>query len=237
MSLLEVKNLKVQANNKEILKGVNLKVKKGEVQVLLGPNGSGKSCFCQTILGNSLYKITEGKILFDGKDITKLPPEKRVKMGISLTWQSPPAIKGVKLSDLCSKINKDFLKNISDIKEAKSLLEREVNVNFSGGEKKISELLQILSLNPKLVIFDEIDSGLDIKTLERVAKIIKEKFIENGISVLLITHLGQILNYFKPDLTNVILDGKIICQNKDFRKTLRTIKKYGYEKCKQCKFC
>ena len=110
-----------------------------------------------------------------------------------------------------------------------------MNVDFSGGEKKISELLQVLALNPKLVIFDEIDSGLDIKRLELCAKIIKKELIGKKVSVLLITHWGEILKFLKPDLTNVMLDGKIICKSPDYKKVLMVIKKYGYEKCKRCK--
>ena len=232
MFLLEIKDLRARTANKEILKGVNLKIKKGDIQALLGPNGSGKSCLCQVILGNPAYKVTNGKIIFEGKDITKISPEKRVKMGLALSWQSPPAIKGLKLSELCSEIGKNPSFNI---KETNDLLKREVNVDFSGGEKKISELLQVLCLNPKLVIFDEIDAGLDIKKLEKVAEIIKKEFIKKKVSLLLVTHSGQILNYLKPTMTNVMVDGKIICQNQDFKKILRTIKKYGYEKCKKCR--
>lgn len=232
MFLLEIKDLRARTANKEILKGVNLKIKKGDIQALLGPNGSGKSCLCQVILGNPAYKVTNGKIIFEGKDITKISPEKRVKMGLALSWQSPPAIKGLKLSELCSEIGKNPSFNIKEIND---LLKREVNVDFSGGEKKISELLQVLCLNPKLVIFDEIDAGLDIKKLEKVAEIIKKEFIKKKVSLLLVTHSGQILNYLKPTMTNVMLDGKIICQNQDFKKILRTIKKYGYEKCKKCR--
>jgi len=228
--LLKVENLKVKGNGKEILKGVNLKIKKGEIQALLGPNASGKSTLAQTILGNPKYKVIEGKIFFEGKDITKFPPEKRAKLGMALTWQMPPAIKGVKLSQLLERISKKKI----EIEEAKQLLEREINLDFSGGEKKISEVLQVLSLNPKFVIFDEIDSGLDIKRLERVAKIIEEEFVKKNVSILLITHFGQILNFLKPDIVNVMADGKIVCKSKDFKKVLKTIKKYGYEKCKEC---
>jgi len=241
--LLKVDKLKVEGNGKEILKGVNLQIKRGEIQALLGPNASGKSTLAQVILGNPKYKITSGKILFKGKprtrrnslrgmDITKFSPEKRVKLGLSLVWQSSPTIKGVKLSQLLEKISQRKIR----IEEAEGLLEREINLGFSGGEKKISELLQVISLNPKLVIFDEIDSGLDIKRLETVSKIIKKELVNKNVSILLITHWGQILDYLKPDLTNVILGGKIICKAKDYKKVLRTIKKYGYEKCKKCKF-
>lgn len=228
--LLEIKNLRVEGDGKEILKGVNLQIKEGEFQALLGPNGSGKTVLTQTILGNQKYKIIKGKILFEGKDITKFLPEKRAKLGMALAWQSPPKIKGVKLSQLLERISKRKV----EIEDGKSLLEREVNFDLSGGEKKISELLQILVLNPKFVIFDEIDSGLDIKRLEKVAKIIKKEFIDKKFSVLLITHRGEILNFLKPDLTNVMLNGKIVCKSKDFKKVLKTIKKYGYEKCKEC---
>jgi len=231
--LLEIEKLKVKAHKKEILKGVNLQIKEGEIQTLLGPNASGKTSLANVILGNPKYNISQGKIFFGGKEITKFPPEKRVKLGMALAWQSPPAIKGVKLSQLLKKISKvTQVRPVSEL--GKELLEREVNVDFSGGEKKISEVLQVLALNPKLVIFDEIDSGLDIKRLELCAKIIKKELIDKKVSVLFITHWGQILKFLKPDLTNVMLDGKIICKSPDYKKVLMVIKKYGYEKCKRC---
>jgi Fe-S cluster assembly ATP-binding protein len=228
--LLDIKNLKVEGNGKEILKGINLQIKKGEIQALLGPNASGKSTLAQVISGNPKYRVTGGKIFFEEKEITKLAPEKRVKMGITLAWQSPPAIKGVRFSQLLEKIGQEKI----EIREAENLLVREVNLDFSGGEKKISELLQVLTLKPKLVILDEIDSGLDVKRLERAAEIIKRELVKKNVSILLITHWGQILNHLKPDLVNVMLDGKIICKEKDFKKVMRVIKKYGYEKCKEC---
>ncbi len=228
--ILKIKNLRISAEKKEILKGVNFEIKKGEIQALLGSNASGKSTFAQVIMGNPKYKISGGKILFLGKDITKLPPEKRAEMGIALAWQTPPSIKGVRFSKLLEKISKEKI----EIEEGMNLLEREINVDFSGGEKKISELIQVLALKPKLAILDEIDSGLDIKKVEKVAKIIKERFLKQKVSILLITHSGEILNYLRPNLVSVMLDGKIVCQSKDFEKVLKTIKKYGYEKCKEC---
>jgi len=235
MNLLNIQNLTVENEGKLILRKINLKINKGETVALFGPNASGKSTLAQTILGNPRYKIIEGKILFEGKDITKLAPEKRVKLGLALAWQNPPTIKGVKLSQLCSRLNASFSENYGNIKEVKSLLEREVNVDFSGGEKKISELVQIINLNPKLVIFDEIDSGLDIKKITQVSKIIKEGLIKKKCSVILITHQGEILNYLKPTKAFVLVNGEIICQGKDYREILKTIKKYGYEQCKKCK--
>ena len=241
--LLKIENLWAIGDRKDILKGINLKIEPGQTQVLLGPNASGKSTLAQTILGNPKYKITKGKIFLSGKEITKFPPEKRVKVGKALVWQAPPAIKGVKLFQLLERISQGRFK-IPDGHHPPTtppsfgwtpeLLEREVNLDFSGGEKKISELIQILALNPKLVIFDEIDSGLDIKRLETVSKIIKKELVDKKVSVFLITHWGQILQFLKPDLTNVILDGKIICKSGDYKKVLMVIKKYGYEKCKRC---
>jgi Fe-S cluster assembly ATP-binding protein len=230
--LLKLENLYAKGRDKEILKGVDMTIKAGEIQALLGPNGSGKSVLAQTIMGSPKYKITRGNILFKGKNITKASSENRVKLGISMSWQAPPAIKGVRLSDLLDKISrrKDF-----SIKEAQGFLSREINLDLSGGERKISELLQIFSLSPELIIFDEIDSGLDLKKIETVSKIIKKEISIKKASILLITHSGTILNFFKPDITNVIVDGRIICKSSNYRKTLNDIKKYGYEKCKKCK--
>jgi len=231
-NLLKIQNLRAKSDEKEILKGVNLDIRNGEVQVLLGPNASGKSTLAQVISGNQKYRLTRGKIFFQGKEITKLSPEKRVKLGIALAWQMPPTLKGVKLSLLLERISKNKIKLV----EAKEILDREINADLSGGEKKISELLQILSLNPKLVIFDEIDSGLDIKKTASFASIIKKELIRKGVAILIVTHSGTILNFLKPDITNVIIDGEIICREKDFKKVLKTIKRYGYEKCKKCPF-
>ena len=226
--LLRIEKLKVKGNGREILKSVNLQIKRGEVQALLGPNASGKSTLSQVILGNPKYKITQGRIFFEGKEITKLFPEKRARLGIAMAWQSPPAIKGVRFSQLLARISSRL------VEVEPYLLEREINIDFSGGEKKMSELVQVISLNPKLVIFDEIDSGLDIKRLTNTAKIIKKELVDKKVSILLITHSGAILNFLRPNITNVMVDGKIICREKDYKKVLKIIKKYGYEKCKKC---
>ncbi len=230
--LLSINNLKASASHEEILKGVNLKIGAGEVQAVLGPNASGKSTLAQVISGNPKYRVTEGKIIFEGKKINRSSPEERARMGIALAWQNPPAVKGVTLEKMMRKIagsQKKFFP-LAD----KRLLEREVNLEFSGGEKKISELAQILSLEPKLAILDEIDSGLDLKKSKQVAQFIKEEFIKKKIAVIVITHSGAILRFLKPSLTYVMLKGKVICQEKNYQKVLKVIEKYGYEKCKKC---
>lgn len=230
-TLLKIENLSVRTKEKEILEDLNLEMSPGQMQAVLGPNASGKSTLANVICGNPKYEITKGKIFFKGKNITKIFPEERAKMGIALVWQNPPAIKGVKLADLLEKISgKEKSGNLG-----KELLEREVNVNFSGGEKKISELLQVSALSPKLLILDEIDSGLDIRKINQVGKIIKKEFLEKGTAVLMITHSGEMLHYLKPNLVSIMLGKKISCNSKDYKKVLSTIKKYGYEKCRKCR--
>ena len=231
-NLLQIKNLKVEVDKKFVLNGLDLEIRPREIRAILGPNGCGKSSLAQTIAGNPRYEIMEGEIVYDGETINSLPMEERVLQGVALATQSPPAVKGVKLEALLELIQKKKV----EIPLGKKLLERDVNLGFSGGEKKISELLQVLALNPRLLILDEIDAGLDMKNLEKITKIIQEKFIEEGVSILVITHSGKILESLKPDVTNVMLDGKFICQSQDYRKLLNTIQKYGYKKCEHCPF-
>lgn len=232
--MFRVKGLSVNVQGNRVLKDISLKIEEGEVHVLLGPNASGKSTLAYTIMGFPQYKVVKGKILFKDADITSLPIEERARMGIALAFQNPPAVKGVKLSNLLKRISKQPL-NLEDFPLGKSLLEREINVGFSGGERKLSEIMQIISLNPKFVILDEIDAGLDIINLEKLMSIIRERLINNGISLLLITHRGNVLKFLKPDVAHVMLDGEIVCTSKDWRSPWKTILRYGYEKCRECK--
>ena len=232
--MLKIENLSVNVNDKDILRNISLEIKKAEVHALLGPNASGKSTLAQVIMGFPDYNVKEGKISFNGRNITSLSIEKRAKLGISLAFQHPPTIKGVKLSKLLEKISRQAI----DIKEFSlnpDLLKREINIGFSGGERKLSEIIQIISLSPSFVIFDELDAGLDIERLENLTLLVKDKLLDDGVSILLITHRGDILRFIRPDVVHVILDGEIVCASKNWKEIWNMIRRDGYEKCRECK--
>ena len=243
--MLKIRNLTASADGKTIIDQVNLEIKPGEIHVLLGPNGSGKSSLAQVIMGNPHFKIEQGEIWFKDQNITELSMEQRAKLGLALSFQDPPAIKGVTLKNLLDILSEGKLgKNKPDKSESalkldqlpatKKLLNRDLNQKFSGGEKKIAELLQILALNPELIIFDELDSGLDLKNLELILDVIKTELIKQEIPLMFITHHGQIIDGMEPDWTHVMLDKKIICDSQDYQKVIRTIKQHGYQKCRAC---
>ncbi|NIQ04796.1 MAG: ABC transporter ATP-binding protein [Candidatus Korarchaeota archaeon] len=231
---MQLKNLHIQANGKEIVKDVSLEFENGGVYALLGPNASGKSTLVRAVMGVLGYQITHGRILFDGKDITDLPIEERSKLGIALAFQHPPAIKGVKLSKLLEKVSRHTVDH-NEVGVDSDLLEREVNVNFSGGEQKLSELMQIFALDPTFAMFDEIDSGLDVERLEKLASLIKAKLLNAKVSTLFITHRGNIFNFLEPDVTHVMINGRIICSSRKWRTVWNVIEESGYEQCKECK--
>jgi Fe-S cluster assembly ATP-binding protein len=225
--LLEIKNLHVSINNKEILKGLNLAVRSGEVHAIMGPNGSGKSTLSSVLVGNPAFKITEGSILYKGKDLTTLSPEDRSREGIFLSFQYPVEIPGVSMVNFMrAAVNAhrayrnedpvsatDFLKLMREKREIveldNKLAGRSVNEGFSGGEKKRNEIFQMAMLNPTLAILDETDSGLDIDALRIVANgVNKLKTPENA--VVLITHYQRLLDYVKPDVVHVLYKGRII---------------------------
>lgn len=238
--LLEVKNLSVKIDRKNILHHINLKIYESEIYILIGPNGSGKSTLANAIMGLTHVKITAGSIIFKNKNINTLPPEKRFLSGISLVFQNPPPIKGVTLNTISSYFRNKFKKgrvNSSFVfpKELTNLLDRDINDGFSGGEKKISELFQIsLNKNNRLIIFDEIDSGLDLDKLKLVTEFIKQKSKKDKIAFLIITHREELLKLINPTHVAVILGGKILCCSNDWHYVFRIIKRYGYEHCKKC---
>ena len=231
--MLKIENLSVDVHGKGVLRRVSLEIKKGEVHALLGPNASGKSSLAHTVMGFPNYRIVEGAIYFKGKEITNLPIEERAKLGVALVFQHPPTIRGLKLSKLLEKISKQEM-DLEEFSIAPDLLKREINVGFSGGERKLSEIVQVISLNPSLVIFDELDAGLDIENLERLTSLVKNKLLCNDVSILLITHRGNILRFLGPDVAHVMLDREIVCSSQNWGKIWKTIVRYGYEKCKEC---
>ena len=225
MSKLQIKNLHVEVEGKEILKGVNLELNTNEFHVIMGPNGTGKSTLVSTIMGHYKYKVTEGEILLDGEDVLKMSVDERSRKGLFLAMQYPSEIEGVTNSDfiktaLHTRMNKDekfsliqyikaFEKATEELKMRSDLPHRYVNVGFSGGEKKKNEILQMLTLNPKLAILDETDSGLDVDAIKTVSKGIKMYSNENN-GVLIITHGTKILQGLHVDYVHVLVDGKII---------------------------
>ncbi|TQI68817.1 Fe-S cluster assembly ATPase SufC [Clostridium sp. KNHs216] len=223
MSLLEIKNLRVSADDKAILKGINLSVGQGEIHVLMGPNGGGKSTLVNTVMGHPQYRVDEGSIVFDGKDITREPTNERAKAGLFLSFQNPEEVPGVTLENFMrtsrTAITGKPVKLFAYQKDLKGKMEelgmdgeyasRYLNVGFSGGEKKKSEILQMLMLNPKLAILDETDSGLDVDAVKIVSQGV-EKFKNRDNSLLVITHNTKILEYLNVDYVHVLMDGKIV---------------------------
>jgi len=223
--LLEITDLAVEVNGKEILSDIDLYIDKGETHVLLGPNGSGKSTLFMTLLGFPKYNVTRGEIIFKGEDITDYSTTARVKMGVGVSFQNPPAIRGVKLQDLLKiehhesgeELSPEMMGMVKKLKFDEHFLERDVNLGFSGGEVKRSEILQLLAQEPDFIMFDEPDSGVDIENVELLAEeinILLDKDKKPALrekSGLLITHLGYILNFVTANTAHVLMDGKIAC--------------------------
>lgn len=223
--LLEIIDLEVEVEGKKILKGVNLNIDEGETHVLLGPNGAGKSTLFMTILGFPNYKVTKGKILYKGQDITNLETHERISLGLGVTFQNPPAIRGVKLKDLLKiedkkheyktddELDEDVIKLGQRLKLNESFLNRDVNLGFSGGEVKRSELLQLLAQQPDFIMFDEPDSGVDIENVELISKeicrLLDQDNKDSKKAGLLITHLGYILRFVNATHAHILIDGKI----------------------------
>ena len=222
--LLQIQNLSVRVEEKQILRGVNLTIGAGETHVLMGPNGAGKSTLGYALMGNPHYQIDGGEILFEGKSIQNDSPDKRAKDGIFLSFQSPLEVPGITLSSfLRTSIQKRrgerirvfaFQKEMEQAMELlsmdKSYANRDLNVGFSGGEKKKAEILQMLLLKPKLSILDETDSGLDVDAVRTVSKGVEEYQKKQHGSLLIITHSTRILESLQVDYTHVMIDGKIV---------------------------
>ncbi len=242
MDTLEVHNLSVKVEDKLILKDLNFSLKEGASHILFGPNGSGKTTLIGTLMGLPGYEVVSGKIFFDGVDITDKSVDERAKMGMIVSFQSPPEITGVKLGDLLKlclgkTASDDFSsEELAQIEEFRltNFLNRDVNVGFSGGERKRSEILQLIFLKPKLLLLDEPDSGVDVESLRMIAIAIQKYVEKTGSSALLITHKGDILDYIKALYGCILLKGQFHCF-KDPLRIYEEIKKLGYEECVACR--
>jgi Fe-S cluster assembly ATP-binding protein len=241
MHTLQIKDLHVKVNEKEILKGINLTINSGETHVIMGPNGVGKSTLSNVIMGNPSYEVTQGSIYFDGKDLKDITTDERARLGIFLSFQSPVELDGVTTADFLKtavsikeKENFKMLafarevdKNMQKLNINKDFLNRSLNSGFSGGEKKKMEILSMYMLKPDMVILDEIDSGLDVDSLRTVGCHVEEYKKESNCGILLITHYEKLLEYITPEYVHVIKNGVIV---KEGDKTLVDyILENGYE--------
>lgn len=250
--MLQIEELKVEVGGKTILKNVNMEIPEGETHILFGPNGSGKTSLMMTIMGFSGYQVTHGKITFKGEDITHMPIHERARLGIGVSFQRPPTINGLKtrnLVQICGGRQNVNIDKLAEKLDFKDFLDRDVNHNFSGGEIKRSELLQLLAQKPDLVLLDEPESGVDLESIVMVGETINE-LLHRGIqypmskphrsfvetrrkSALVITHTGHILDYITADRGQVLYDG-VLCCSRNAREILKWIREYGYLECVRC---
>lgn len=226
MKTLVIKDLHVEVEGKEILKGINLTVNENEVHALMGPNGNGKSTLLAAIMGNPKYTVTQGSITYDGQDILSLPVNERSIAGLFLAMQYPQEIPGVTNSDfLRAAINarnenpislfkfiKEMEKTIKDLQMKEDLAHRFLNEGFSGGEKKRNEIVQMELLKPSLAMLDEIDSGLDVDALHIVADALNRMHEETGMAMLVVSHYERFYQLIKPTFTHVLVNGKIVLE-------------------------
>lgn len=243
MSVLEIKDLHVSIEDKEILKGVNLTLKTGEIAAIMGPNGTGKSTLSAAIMGNPNYEVTQGEILLDGENILELEVDERARLGLFLAMQYPSEIPGITNAEFIraamnagkeddDKISvMDFVTKLDEKMEflgmKEEMAERYLNEGFSGGEKKRNEILQLLMLEPKFALLDEIDSGLDIDALKIVSKGVNAMRGDN-FGAMIITHYQRLLNYITPDVVHIMMDGRVVLSG-DAELAAR-LEKEGYAK-------
>ncbi|MEM2739587.1 MAG: ABC transporter ATP-binding protein [Candidatus Bathyarchaeia archaeon] len=243
-NLLQVENLSVDVGAARIIKGVNLSMDRGEVILLLGPNGSGKSTFLHTLIGDPRYRVSSGRIVFDGVDISSLPMVDRVKLGLSLGFQFPPKIRGITLRLLAENILEKkgltkgkidrLIEEYSRILKLDYLLDKDLYVGYSGGEIKRAELMITLLQAPRLLMLDEPDSGVDIENLALVGAAISSYLSgDSGRSAIIITHTGYIARYVKATRAYVMVDGRIVCRG-DPEILVSNILEHGFEKCFKC---
>lgn len=221
MSTLEIRDLQVSVGGTQILNGITLTINSGEVHAVMGPNGAGKSTLSAAIMGKPGYEITGGSVKLDGQDVLAMPTWQRAVAGLHLVMQYPTEVPGVKLSEVLSEalvardatlpnLNKTINEEAVRISFDSELVNRAVNVDFSGGEKKRNETLQLAVLKPKIAILDELDSGLDIDALRDCAKRVEDATNETGMGALVITHYSRLFEELKPDFVHILAKGRIV---------------------------
>ncbi|HPD51485.1 MAG: ABC transporter ATP-binding protein [Methanoculleus sp.] len=241
--MLDISDLHVEVDGTEVLHDINLHIGWGETHVLMGPNGSGKSTLLKTIMGFGGYTITSGSIIFKGQDITRMPIHERAHLGIGMMFQNPPAISGLKLGKLLTAISglkEDEIEALARSVNMGQFLNRDINVGFSGGEIKRSEVLQLKVQQPDFLMLDEPESGVDLENMNlmgrEIATLLEKdvRIVNRRRSGLIITHTGYILDYVDADQGHVIIEGQIRCHGNP-REILRLIKEKGYGECLRCK--
>ncbi len=250
--MLQIEDLHVRIGDKEVLGGVNLEIASDETFILFGPNGSGKTTLLMTLMGFSGYEVANGRILFNGHDITYLPINERAKYGLGMSFQRPPTIHGLKtryLIHMCARGEGKDIGEMARKVNMEDFLDRDINAGFSGGEIKRSELLQLMTQNPELLLFDEPESGVDLENMKLIGKMVRNLLRQDlepksGISLkqmkeghqtsgLIITHTGYILDYINADRGMVLYDGKLCCAARPMD-ILDHVRDYGYGECVRC---
>jgi len=243
-TILGIRRLTVKVDKKEILHGIDLNIKTGETQVMFGPNGGGKTTLLMAIMGFPRYRVTEGSIIFKGQDITNLPLDERARLGIGMSFQRPPVVRGIKTRDMVTaclggKEDEELVKQLAEKANLADFLDRDINHGFSGGEIKRSELLQLLAQKPDLTLLDEPESGVDLENIALIGRLINElvekthPIRERKHAGLIISHTGHILDYVNARTGYVMCGGRIICEG-DPHEILATIKEKGYQECVTC---
>lgn len=236
--MLLIEDLSVEVEGERLLQKVNLKVRKGEVHVIFGPNGSGKSSLLHAVMGLPKYEIVSGDIKFEGESIIDYSITERAKMGIGLAFQHPPVVEGVPLKSLLDVVQKngESIEDISNELDLEEHLDRYINVGFSGGERKRGELVQLLIQSPRLILFDEPDSGVDVDNMKLVVEIIK-RLLEKDVKIsmrnrsgLIVTHSGTILESVHADKGYVMVDGRLVCSGVPLD-IFDQIKEHGFSEC------
>ena len=255
--LLEIKDLHVSVDGREVLKGVSLSVGAGEIHALFGPNGSGKTTLLNTVIGFSRYRVTQGSISFKGHDITAATIDERARMGIGISFQRPPTVTGVTLRSLAALgkegLSREEMENAAANLDASDFLDRDLNAGLSGGEMKRTEMLQIILQQPDLVCLDEPESGVDLENMALIGRAARialgreeagndkcvrmKRNLRSGYRAgLVITHTGQIMDHIYVDRGHVLMNGQIVCSG-NAQELLAEIRSHGYTECFHCAGC